>query len=64
MTSAETTSLTRCAYCGKEFDGRKFQVVVAGLAYDSTECAHEAADSARAPREPEQRMRTGVETHV
>jgi hypothetical protein len=64
VTSAETTSLTRCGYCGKEFDVRKFQVVVARRAYDSTECALQAADSVRAPREVEQRLRTGVETHV
>ena len=64
MTSAGDTSLTRCAYCGREFDGRKFQVVVAGRTYDSTECALEAADDARPPREAEPRVRTGVETHV
>ena len=66
MTSAATTSLARCAYCGRKFDGRKFQVVVSDRpgTYDSAECALQAAEGARPPREAEPRMRTGVETHV
>lgn len=46
MTSGEPVSVARCRYCGKEFDVRRFQVVVIGRgkAYDSTECALLDAD--------------------
>jgi hypothetical protein len=51
MTSGDPVSVTRCAYCGREFDVRRFQVRVAGSrgAYDSTECALLDADGAPAP---------------
>ena len=41
MTSGDSVSVARCRYCGKEFDVRRFQVVVMGSrgVYDSTECA-------------------------
>lgn len=41
MTSGDSASVARCRYCGKEFDVRRFQVVVMGSrgVYDSTECA-------------------------
>lgn len=41
MTSGDRVSVARCAFCGKEFDGRRFQVFVSGRrgAYDSAECA-------------------------
>ena len=41
MMSAGRSSLAHCRYCGKEFDGRKFQVFVAGKdgTFDSAECA-------------------------
>jgi hypothetical protein len=46
MTSGDPVSVARCRYCGKEFDVRRFQVVVIGRgkAYDSTECALLDAD--------------------
>jgi hypothetical protein len=46
MTSGESVSVARCRYCGKEFDVRRFQVVLMGSrrAYDSTECALLDAD--------------------
>jgi hypothetical protein len=41
MTSAARSTLARCRHCGKEFDGRKFQVVLSGRsgAYCSADCA-------------------------
>jgi hypothetical protein len=64
VTSAQPSSLARCTYCGREFDGRKFQVVLAGRgSFDSAECALLAAEG-RPKREPEARVRTGVEKHV
>jgi hypothetical protein len=41
VTSGDSVSVARCRYCGKEFDVRRFQVVVMGNrgVYDSTECA-------------------------
>ena len=41
MTSGEAISVARCDYCGREFDVRRFQVLVVGSrgSYDSTECA-------------------------
>jgi hypothetical protein len=41
VTSGDSVSVARCRYCGKEFDVRRFQVVVMGSrgVYDSTECA-------------------------
>ena len=41
MTSGESVSVACCRYCGKEFDVRRFQVVVMGNrgVYDSSECA-------------------------
>jgi hypothetical protein len=48
VTSGETTTVARCGYCGKEFDVRGFQVVVAGRgAYHSTECARLDAEGPR-----------------
>jgi hypothetical protein len=46
VTSGQPVSVARCRYCGKEFDVRRFQVVVIGRgkAYDSTECALLDAD--------------------
>ena len=65
MTSAQPGSLPRCTYCGREFDGRKFQVVLAGRrgTFDSAECALLAAEG-RPKRERGSRVRTGVEKHV
>lgn len=39
--SGDPSSVERCRYCGKEFDVRRFQVVLRGTrgTYDSTECA-------------------------
>ena len=51
MTSDDNGSVARCGYCGREFDVRRFQVLLAGgrNAYDSTECALLDADGAGAP---------------
>jgi hypothetical protein len=50
VTSGESVSVARCRYCGKEFDVRRFQVVLRGsrTAYDSTECALLDADGQHA----------------
>jgi hypothetical protein len=50
--SGDAVSVARCRYCGKEFDGRRFQVVIRGSqgTYDSTECALLDADGEPAPR--------------
>lgn len=52
MTSGDSVSVARCRYCGKEFDVRRFQVVLMGSrrAYDSTECALLDADGQPAMR--------------
>jgi hypothetical protein len=57
VTSGQPVSVARCRYCGKEFDVRRFQVVVIGRgkAYDSTECALLDADD-----QPFLRSGTGV----
>jgi hypothetical protein len=41
MTSDQPGSVTRCHFCGREFDVRRFQVRVVGSrgVYDSTDCA-------------------------
>jgi hypothetical protein len=41
VTSGERVSVAHCRYCGKEFDSRRFQVVLVGRrgTYHSTECA-------------------------
>jgi hypothetical protein len=41
MTSGDPGSVTRCHFCGREFDVRRFQVRVIGSrgVYDSTDCA-------------------------
>jgi hypothetical protein len=51
VTSRETVSVARCDYCGREFDVRRFQVLVVGSrgSYDSTECALLDAGGAPAP---------------
>jgi hypothetical protein len=45
VTSAETSTLARCRFCGREFDNRRFQVVVEGTrgAFHSADCALRAA---------------------
>jgi hypothetical protein len=50
--SGQPVSVARCRYCGKEFDVRRFQVVVIGRgkAYHSTECALLDADDQPALR--------------
>ena len=60
MTSGEAVSVARCRYCGKEFDVRRFQVVVMGSrgVYDSTECALLDADVRAALRRPAPAFRT------
>jgi hypothetical protein len=50
MTSGEATSVARCGYCGKEFDVRRFQVVVVGRgAFHSTECARLDSEGKNGP---------------
>jgi hypothetical protein len=51
MTSGEAVSVARCDYCGREFDVRRFQVLLVGSrgSYDSTECALLDADGQPAP---------------
>jgi hypothetical protein len=46
VTSGQRSSVARCRYCGREFDNRRFQVVVRGSrgTYDSAECALLDAD--------------------
>jgi hypothetical protein len=60
VTSGETDSVARCRYCGKEFDVRRFQVVVMGSrgVYDSSECAFLDAEGRAAVRKPPLRFRT------
>ena len=60
MTSGDSVSVARCRYCGKEFDVRRFQVVVMGSrgAYDSAECAYLDADGRAALRRPAHHFRT------
>lgn len=60
MTSGDSVSVARCRYCGKEFDVRRFQVVVMGSrgVYDSTECALLDADGRAALRRPTRAFRT------
>jgi hypothetical protein len=45
VTSAGTSTLARCRFCGREFDNRRFQVFVAGTrgAFHSADCALRAA---------------------
>jgi hypothetical protein len=52
VTSGERSSVARCRYCGREFDCRRFQVVLMGSrgTYDSAECALLDADGEPAPR--------------
>lgn len=54
MTSGDRVSVAHCRFCGKEFDCRRFQVVVVGSrgTYHSTECALLHADGEPAPRMP------------
>ena len=49
MASEERGSVARCAYCGREFDVRQFQVRRVGSrgVYDSTVCAQAADDLER-----------------
>ena len=60
MTSGEAVSVARCSYCGKEFDVRRFQVVVMGSrgVYDSSECALLDAERREALRRPALSFRT------
>ncbi len=60
MTSGDSVSVARCRYCGKEFDVRRFQVVVMGSrgAYDSSECALLDAEGRAALRRPALSFRT------
>ena len=60
MTSGDSVSVARCRYCGKEFDVRRFQVVVMGSrgVYDSAECAFLDADGRAAFRRPARGFRT------
>jgi hypothetical protein len=60
VTSGDSVSVARCRYCGKEFDVRRFQVVVMGSrgVYDSTECALLDADVRVALRRPALAFRT------
>lgn len=60
MTSGRSVSVARCRFCGKEFDVRRFQVVVMGNrgVYDSTECALLDADGRAALRRPVPTFRT------
>ncbi|MDF2751404.1 MAG: hypothetical protein K0T00_2580 [Gaiellaceae bacterium] len=60
MTSGEAVSVARCRYCGKEFDVRRFQVVVMGSrgVYDSSECALLDAEGRAAARTPPPTFRT------
>ena len=53
-------SVARCRYCGKEFDVRRFQVVVIGShgVYDSTECARLDDDGQAFLRRKTRRFRT------
>ena len=54
MTSGDRVSVAHCRYCGKEFDSRRFQVVLMGSrgTYHSTECALLEAGGEPAPRTP------------
>ena len=60
MTSGESISVACCRYCGKEFDVRRFQVVVMGNrgVYDSSECALLDAERREALRRPAPSFRT------
>ena len=60
MTSGEAVSVARCRYCGKEFDVRRFQVVVMGSrgVYDSSECALLDAEGRAALRRSAPSFRT------
>jgi hypothetical protein len=51
--SDDPSTVARCGYCGKEFDVRRFQVVVVGSRgpYHSTECARlDAEEGTGVPR--------------
>jgi hypothetical protein len=54
--SGDRVSVARCSFCGKEFDDRRFQVLVPGSrgTYDTAECA--LLDAAGEPR-PRVRIR-------
>ena len=54
MPSAQTTTVARCRFCGKEFDDRGFQVSVAGTrgTFDSVDCALRDAAGERSPTRP------------
>ena len=60
MTSDDSVSVARCRYCGKEFDVRRFQVVLMGTrgVYDSAECALLDADGRAALRKQAPSFRT------
>lgn len=60
--SGDSVTVARCRYCGKEFDVRRFQVVLMGSrrAYHSTECALLDADGQLAPRTQERGIRAGT----
>jgi hypothetical protein len=62
VTSGDSVSVARCRYCGKEFDVRRFQVVLMGSrrAYHSTECALLDADGQLAPRTQTRGIRAGT----
>jgi hypothetical protein len=62
VTSGDSISVARCRYCGKEFDVRRFQVVLMGSrrAYHSTECALLDADGQLALRRQERGIRAGT----
>jgi hypothetical protein len=62
VTSGDSVSVARCRYCGKEFDVRRFQVVLMGSrrAYHSTECALLDADGQLTPRTQTRGIRAGT----
>jgi hypothetical protein len=54
MSSARTTTLARCRFCGREFDRRGFQVYVVGArgTFHSADCALRAASGEKAEDRP------------
>jgi hypothetical protein len=60
VTSGDSISVARCRYCGREFDVRRFQVVVMGSrgVYDRAECAFLDVDGRAALRRPARHFRT------
>jgi hypothetical protein len=54
MSSARTTTLARCRFCGREFDRQGFQVFVVGArgTFHSADCALRAAAGEQAEDRP------------